>query len=241
MKTYSVRRAATASGGDPSARAQSKAVFRWLVVIGAACIVLEGVVAARFLLRAGDEPATPRVTRHVQAARRSDESEIKRSSYQPPISDFTTTPERAAREEPPPVSEDAPPSSNPFPAEERPDTTPEQMRTEVATRLRSSGPAGPWSLPASSIFSNWKKKAAPELAQKVQADPVQCFHTGCFSTVTYSDLQTYQQFEQSFTTSEAFYTWPGMKHRTAPDPQKSGEVVVAWVFFSPDFDPSAGH
>jgi hypothetical protein len=216
----------TNATNTPRPRAPARAAL--VAIIGCSAVVMGGafVFAA---LRPLDKRPSPAVERPAtplpdQGARVAAEEPTRRLDPAP-------VPRKAAKGD----THDSVSPEDPFPEESDPNTTPLGMRQAVERRLRASGAAGTWSASAPAIIGNWAAQAPSALAQSVKADPVQCFGSGCFTTVTTPSLEALQEFERSFTTSDAFANWPGPKHRTAPDLQKDGTVLSAWVFLPPGF------
>lgn len=114
-----------------------------------------------------------------------------------------------------------------------------QARAQLLERLRASGRASePWMMRAEGVLTAWRE-LAPQLAVRITAGPVDCFHDGCSVEIISADRAAFDQLNESLPASPAFIDFPGWRHRIGNTARPDGSVVSTWFFMRPD-GPVAG-
>ena len=83
------------------------------------------------------------------------------------------------------------------------------------------------------LLAAWRE-LAPQLAARVTAGPVDCFHDGCSVEVTCADRAAFDELNESLPGSRGFVDFPGWRSRIGSAARDDGSVVATWFFMRPD-------
>ncbi len=106
----------------------------------------------------------------------------------------------------------------PPPAVARPEPQAKDRAATLVTQIRDSGSdSAPWMEQARALVND--------------AD-VDCYRDGCIAVVAYADELAFELADETLTSSEAFLSYPGWRHRRV-ERGASGRVTATWLLMNP--------